>query len=108
MLSKAMYLKFSNDTDMGIQETIKFLDWVDVAENHSIDQLWLIVVTNIGFYILSTQESGRPCRKCPLTKFCPDGPGLEAQFRFEEIDEVIDFEILPQRLVINFIGDSRG
>ena len=84
------------------------------AQNQDVDFIKrMFLVTNIGILILKEvrflqRKKGKPeeweekkCEnKCPPHSFCPRGPTKEILIKFEEIESIINFPQLPQKLVI--------
>lgn len=62
----------------------------------------LFVLTNNGIQIMKTIPKSMQCSNCPVYKFCPTGPIQDFCIRFANIETIINFPQMPQKLVIRF------
>tara|TARA_B110000285_G_scaffold231585_1_gene300625 strand:- start:812 stop:1483 length:672 start_codon:yes stop_codon:yes gene_type:complete len=62
----------------------------------------LFVLTNNGIQIMKTVPKSMQCSNCPADKFCPTGPIQDFCIRFANIETIVNFPQMPQRLVIRF------
>lgn len=70
----------------------------------------LFVLTNKGIHIMKNLPAGqgsRKCPSCPNSAFCPAGPSKEEFIKFEQIQTVINFPQLPQKMVIKYFTPWR-
>ena len=51
---------------------------------------------------MKTVPKSMQCSNCPVYKFCPTGPIQDFCIRFANIETIINFPQMPQRLVIRF------
>jgi len=51
---------------------------------------------------MKTIPKSLQCSNCPVHKFCPTGPIQDFCIRFANIETIINFPQMPQKLVIRF------
>ena len=62
----------------------------------------IFVLTTHRILILKNLPARLRCPTCPEYKFCPRGPITEYAIHFPEIETIINFKQLPQKLVIKY------
>ena len=64
-----------------------------------------MVITTEGIQFLKELPGIHRCKDCPAFKFCPRGPIQDFCIDFLDIETVINFPQMPQKIVIKFKED---
>ena len=65
----------------------------------------IMVITSEGIQFLKELPGNFRCKECPKFKFCPRGPIQDFCVDFLDIETVINFPQMPQKIVIKFKED---
>jgi hypothetical protein len=62
----------------------------------------ILVVTNCGLVVMKDIEASLRCPDCEPSKFCPRGPTIDFAIRYDQIDTIVSFPLIPQKVAIKF------
>ena len=65
----------------------------------------IMVITSEGIQFLKNLPQVFRCHNCPKVKFCPRGPMQDFCIDFLDLETVVNFPQLPQKIVIKFLED---